>query len=101
MIGWSRCPEVESVPGRCSGAWVVKGTRVIVESCSRQCRRLHPDEIADQFAVAVEIVRRILRFAYQEQLAALYEARRTPLYPRDYELGGVILRHKLAALDQC
>jgi hypothetical protein len=68
---------------------------------SRQCRRLHPDEIADQFAVAVEIVRRILRFAYQAQLAALYEARCTPLYPRDYELGGVILRHKLAALHQC
>ena len=32
-IAWSNCPDVESVPGRCSGAWVVKNSRVIVESC--------------------------------------------------------------------
>jgi hypothetical protein len=28
QIDWSRCPDVESVEGRCSGAPVVKGTRI-------------------------------------------------------------------------
>jgi len=27
-IDWSRCEDVESVPDRLSGAWVLKGTRV-------------------------------------------------------------------------
>jgi uncharacterized protein (DUF433 family) len=64
MIEWTQCPHVESVPDRCSGAWVVKGTRVIVESCilgnAEDCSA---EEIADQFAVPVEIVRGILAFA--------------------------------------
>ena len=30
MIDWSKCPAVESVPGRVSGAWVFKGTRLPV-----------------------------------------------------------------------
>jgi Protein of unknown function (DUF433) len=31
MTDWSRCPDVESVPDRCHGAWVVKDTRVMVQ----------------------------------------------------------------------
>jgi len=29
-IDWSRCPAVESVPGKVSGAWVFRGTRIPV-----------------------------------------------------------------------
>ncbi len=32
MADWGSCPAVESVPGRLSGAWVFKGTRVSVSS---------------------------------------------------------------------
>lgn len=32
MIDWSQCPAVESVPGKLSGAWVFKGTRVPVRA---------------------------------------------------------------------
>jgi len=32
MTKWETCPAVESVPGRLSGAWVFKGTRVPVSS---------------------------------------------------------------------
>ena len=28
MLDWSQCPAVERVPGKVSGAWVFKGTRV-------------------------------------------------------------------------
>jgi len=29
-LDWSECPAVESVPGRMSGAWVFRGTRMPV-----------------------------------------------------------------------
>jgi uncharacterized protein (DUF433 family) len=32
MIDWSQCPAVERVPGKVSGAWLFKGTRVPVKA---------------------------------------------------------------------
>jgi len=29
-LDWSQCPEVESIPGKVSGAWVFRGTRMPV-----------------------------------------------------------------------
>lgn len=29
-LDWSQCPAVESIPGRVSGAWVFRGTRMPV-----------------------------------------------------------------------
>jgi uncharacterized protein (DUF433 family) len=29
-LDWSRCPAVESIPGKVSGAWVLRGTRMPV-----------------------------------------------------------------------
>jgi uncharacterized protein (DUF433 family) len=31
-LDWSRCPAVESIPGKMSGAWVLKGTRMPVSA---------------------------------------------------------------------
>jgi len=31
-LDWSQCPAVESVPGKLSGAWVLKGTRMPVSA---------------------------------------------------------------------
>ena len=31
-LDWSQCPDVESVPGKVSGAWVLKGTRMPVQT---------------------------------------------------------------------
>src|SRR5262249_14831898 len=31
-LDWSQCPAVESVPGRVSGAWVLKATRIPVSA---------------------------------------------------------------------
>ena len=58
-IDWSQCPDVESVPGRCGGAWVAKDSRVMVQGiieCSTE-------EVADMFDLDVDTVRRILVFA--------------------------------------
>ena len=32
MIDWSQCLEVERVPGKVSGAWIFRGTRVPVKA---------------------------------------------------------------------
>ncbi len=32
MLDWSECKSVERVPGRASGAWVFKGTRLPVRT---------------------------------------------------------------------
>ena len=32
MLNWNQCPVVEQVPGKVSGAWVFKGTRVPVRA---------------------------------------------------------------------
>ena len=78
QIDWTNCPDVESVPGRCSGAWVVKDSRVIVESCilgnAADCT---PEEIADLFTVPVATVRRILRFARLAEAASLLQQAET------------------------
>jgi uncharacterized protein (DUF433 family) len=29
-LDWSQCPAVESIPGKVSGAWVLRGTRMSV-----------------------------------------------------------------------
>ncbi len=32
LLDWSQCPAVESVPGKMSGAWVLRGTRMPVST---------------------------------------------------------------------
>ena len=32
MLDWSQCRAVESVPGKVSGAWVFKGTRLPIKA---------------------------------------------------------------------
>ena len=31
-LDWSQCPAVESIPGKVSGAWALKGTRMPVSA---------------------------------------------------------------------
>jgi uncharacterized protein (DUF433 family) len=64
-IDWSKCEDVESVPGRVSGAWVIKGTRVqaqaVVDNAKAGCSA---EEIATEiFELPLERVKAVLRFA--------------------------------------
>jgi uncharacterized protein (DUF433 family) len=65
LIDWSRCPDVERTPGKVSGAWCVKGTRVMVQGIMDNAEDFTPEQIATEIyeGVPVEVVRRILQFA--------------------------------------
>jgi uncharacterized protein (DUF433 family) len=48
-IDWQNCPDVESVPGRCSGAWVAKDSRILVDGILENYDAgMSPDEIGNE-----------------------------------------------------
>jgi len=63
-LDWSACPAVESVPGKVSGAWVFRGTRLPVATVFENLEDgLTIDEIIEQFDVTREQINAILDFA--------------------------------------
>ena len=65
-IDWSKCDDVESVPGRVSGAWLIKGTRVPAQAIVDNARAgFTAEQIVTEIfeGVPVERVRAVLRFA--------------------------------------
>lgn len=63
-LDWSQCSAVESVPGRVSGAWVFRGTRLPVATIFENLEAgLTIDEIVEQFDVPREQVNAVLDFA--------------------------------------
>ena len=48
MIDWSQCPDVERVPGRVSGQWVVKDTRILAQGVIDNAEDFTPEEIASE-----------------------------------------------------
>ncbi len=63
-LDWSKCSAVESVPGRVSGAWVFRGTRLPVATIFENLEDgLSIEEIMEQFDVTREQVKAVLDFA--------------------------------------
>jgi uncharacterized protein (DUF433 family) len=63
-LDWSQCPAVESVPGRVSGAWVFRGTRLPVSTVFENLEAgATIDEIVEWFDVTREQVAEVLNFA--------------------------------------
>jgi uncharacterized protein (DUF433 family) len=48
-LDWSQYPAVESIPGKVSGAWVFKGTRLPVATVIENLEDLSIDEVIEQF----------------------------------------------------
>ena len=68
-LDWSQCPAVESVPGKVSGAWMFKGTRMPVQTVFENLEAgMSIDEITEVFGVTREEVKAVLHFA-SESLA--------------------------------
>jgi uncharacterized protein (DUF433 family) len=66
-LDWSTCPAVESVPGKLSGAWVFRGTRIPVSAVFENLEDgLTIDEIVQMFdGLTREQVVDVLDFAAQ------------------------------------
>jgi uncharacterized protein (DUF433 family) len=63
-LDWNQCSAVESVPGKVSGAWVFRGTRMPVATVFENLEDgLTIDEIIEQFDVTREQIAAVLDFA--------------------------------------
>lgn len=65
VLDWSKCPVVESLPGKMSGAWVFQGTRISVAAVFENLEDgLSLDEIVSLYdGLTREQVRAVLEFA--------------------------------------
>jgi uncharacterized protein (DUF433 family) len=63
-LDWSQCSAVESVPGRVSGAWVFRGTRMPVATVFENLEAgASIEEIMEWFDVTREQITAVLDFA--------------------------------------
>ncbi|MBL8230063.1 MAG: DUF433 domain-containing protein [Bryobacterales bacterium] len=77
-LDWSQCPAVESVPGKVSGAWVFKDTRMPVATVFENLEAgLTAEEVMEEFAVTREQIHAVLHFAA--------DSLKTPVPMREYQ----------------
>ena len=64
-LDWSQCPAVESVPGKVSGAWVFRGTRMPVSVVFENLEDgITVDELIDLYdGLTCDQVKAVLDFA--------------------------------------
>jgi uncharacterized protein (DUF433 family) len=63
-LDWSQCPAVESVPGKVSGAWVLRDTRMPVSVIFENLEYgASIEEIIDNYHVTREQIQAVLDFA--------------------------------------
>ena len=62
-LDWSQCPAAESIPGKRSGAWVFKGTRMPISTVFENIEDMSVDELVEEFGVTREQVHAVLEFA--------------------------------------
>jgi uncharacterized protein (DUF433 family) len=62
-LDWSQCEAVESVPGKVSGAWVFKGTRMPVQTVFANLEAgMSLREITETYDVTAEEIEAVLKF---------------------------------------
>lgn len=65
-IDWSDCPDVERVPGRVSGRWVVRDSRILADGILENFDAgASPAEIGEEIydGLGAERARRIIEYA--------------------------------------
>jgi uncharacterized protein (DUF433 family) len=63
-LDWSECSAVESVPGKVSGAWVFRDTRMPVSIVFENLESgASIDEIAEWFHITSEQIQSVIEFA--------------------------------------
>ena len=62
-LDWSQCPAVESIPGKVSGAWVFRGTRMPVATVFQNLEAgATIDDIMKWFDVTRKQIMEVLSF---------------------------------------
>ncbi len=62
-LDWSQCAAVESIPGKVSGAWVLKDTRMPVSTIFENLEAgMSVDEVVEEFDVTRDQIRALLDF---------------------------------------
>ena len=62
-LDWSQCLAVESIPGKVSGAWVLRGTRTPVKALFENLEAgMSIEEVMEQFDVTREQIAAVLEF---------------------------------------
>lgn len=64
-LDWSQCAAVESDPGKVSGAWVFRNTRLPVATVIENLEDLSVEEVMEQFDVTREQITAVLDFVAQ------------------------------------
>ena len=54
-LDWSQCSAVESTPGKVSGAWVFRETRLPVATIIENLEDLSMEEVMEQFDVTRDV----------------------------------------------
>jgi uncharacterized protein (DUF433 family) len=79
-LDWSQCPAVESVPGKVSGAWVFKDTRLPVATIFENLEAGSPiEEIMENYRVSREQISAVLEFAVRSLRTSPVVVDATPL----------------------
>ncbi|MBL8228245.1 MAG: DUF433 domain-containing protein [Bryobacterales bacterium] len=73
-LDWSQCPVVERIPGKVSGAWVFRGTRVPVSAIFENLKCSPIEEVLENFHVTRDQVQAVLDFAAKSALAPMEPA---------------------------
>ena len=64
-LDWSHCSAVESIPGKVSGAWVFRDTRLPVATVIENLEDSSVEEVMEQFDVTREQITAALEFVAQ------------------------------------
>jgi uncharacterized protein (DUF433 family) len=78
-LDWSQCPAVESIPGKVSGAWVFRDTRLPVATVIENLEDLSVEEVMEQFDVTREQIAAVLDFVAQSLNASAPEQLSVPV----------------------
>ena len=76
-LDWSKCPAVESIPGKVGGAWLFSGTRVPVSAIFENLKASSIAGVLENFPVTRDQVEAVLDFAARSTDAPLEKSART------------------------
>ena len=78
-LDWSQCPAVESIPGKVSGSWVFRDTRLPVATVIENLEDLSVEEVMEQFDVSREQITAVLEFVAQSLKVSATEEPSVPV----------------------